>query len=134
MGVRPCTVGPNAYQDAEVVLRLGPFAEFEVGQAAIFKELLKGGIELDSSIKVLHGFHELAEFAVSPSAVVVAFGGIRMALDVKVEIIQSLRIGRLWRGTGYCCQPVSIQPPFKPYVRVSRIRLNDDLLGVACAE
>ena len=25
------------------------------------------------------------------------------------------------------------QPPFKPYVRFSRIRLNDDLLGVACA-
>jgi hypothetical protein len=24
------------------------------------------------------------------------------------------------------------QPPFKPYVRFSRIRLNDDLLDVAC--
>src|SRR5579871_2736355 len=29
-------------------------------------------------------------------------------------------------------QPVSINPPFKPYVRFSRIRLNHDLLGVAC--
>lgn len=24
------------------------------------------------------------------------------------------------------------EPPFKPYVRFSRIRLNDDLLDVAC--